>query len=215
MLSSPNVVYLASEPNAMGIWRSDGAGDTWRQVLADYGEGGPAHIHDMAVHPDNPDVVLVADAHSLIKVVVVERGAEWTIVYPPTPDENAEQAVTVFTAGFGPSMSGVAYAVDEHGNILKSPDDGDTWQAVGRLELGFRVSLAVDPSDPDTVYVGTGTGVFKSTDGGRNWQQVLPEDGMDIAIAAGAPDSVFAAGGSGIFKNTDAGSPWTLRPSNC
>ena len=174
VLSSPNVVYLASEPNAMGIWRSDGAGDTWRQVLADYGEGGPAHIHDMAVHPDNPDVVLVADAHSLIKVVVVERGAEWTIVYPPTPDENAEQAVTVFTAGFGPSMSGVAYAVDEHGNILKSPDDGDTWQAVGRLELGFRVSLAVDPSDPDTVYVGTGTGVFKSTDGGRNWQQVLP-----------------------------------------
>ena len=208
VLSSPNVVYLASEPNAMGIWRSDDAGETWRQVSADYGEGGPAHIHDMAVHPDNPDVVLVADAHSLIKIVVAERDVEWTIVYPPTTDENPEQAVTVFAVGFSPSMPGVAYAVDGLGNILKSHDGGDTWQAVGWLEVGFGVSLVVDPGDPDTLYVGTGTGVFKSTDGGQNWQQVLPEGGMNLAIAPGAPDSVFAAGDSGIFKSTDDGETW-------
>ncbi len=208
VLSSANVVYLASEPNAMGIWRSDDAGDTWWQVLADYGSGGPAHIHDMVVHPDNPNVVLVADAHNLIKIVVAERGVEWTIVYPPTPEKKAEQAVTVFAVGFSPSMSGIAYAVDEHGNILKSPDGGDTWLAVGRLEVGFGVSLAVDARDPDTLYVGTGTGVSKSTDGGQNWQQVLPEGGMDLAIAPGAPDLVFAAGGRGIFKSTDGGETW-------
>ncbi len=215
VLSSPNVVYLASEPNAMGIWRSDDAGETWRQVLADYGTGGPAHIHDIAVHPDNPDVVLVSDAHSLIKMVVVEDSVEWTIVYPPT-----EQSLTVFAVAFSPSMPSVAYAADLHGNILKSTDSGDTWQTVGQLEVQWGVSLAVDPGSPDTLYAATGGeggGVFKSTNGGQNWQQVLDVSELSISIGPGAPDLVFAAGGSAIYKSTDGGATWRLtldRPAN-
>ncbi len=206
--SNPNIVYLASDPNAMGIWRSDDAGETWRQVLADYGTGGPAHIHDIAVHPDNPDVVLVSDAHSLIKMVVVEDSVEWTIVYPPT-----EQSLTVFAVAFSPSMPSVAYAADLHGNILKSTDSGDTWQTVGQLEVQWGVSLAVDPGSPDTLYAttgGEGGGVFKSTNGGQNWQQVLDVSDLFISIGPGASDLVFAAGGSGIFKSTDGGATWRL-----
>ena len=213
--SSPNVLYLASEPNAMGIWRSDDAGETWRQVLADYGTGGPAHIHDFAVHPDNPDVVLVSDAHSLIKMVVVEDSVEWTIVYPPTPPElpQPEQPVHVFAVAFSPSIPSVAYAADEHGNILKSMDSGDTWQTVGQLEMQWGMTLAVDPGSPDTLYAATrgeGGGVFKSTDGGQNWQQVFDVQDLFISIAPGASDLVFAVGWGGIFKSTDGGATWSL-----
>ncbi len=210
--SKPNVVYLASFTNAMGIWRSDDAGETWRQVLADSAAGGPAHIHRIAVHPTDPDVVLIAGPRNLIKMVMAEGGVQWKSVYPPVvPAE--DPTIHMFAPAFSPSMPSVAYVAHKQGNILKSTDGGDTWQAVSRIESEGRIaSIAVDPRRPDTVYVGAGVTVFKSTDGGGEWQPVLAQgtDGApsDFAISPASSDVVFAATPGGLFKTSDGGATW-------
>jgi len=48
-------------------------------------------------------------------------------------------------------------------------DGGLTWSRTGLATTGFVRALAIDPSDPNTLYAGTTGGVFKSTNGGANW----------------------------------------------
>ncbi len=128
--SNPNVVYLLSNTNAMGAFRSDDAGETWQQVLVDDKDGN-THTESMAVHPIDPDVVLVGDAH--IGIIKTEDGGlQWKRVYPGPPivlpfEAAPIEVPIVLGLAFSPSLPSVAYAGDTQGNILKSTDSGDTW----------------------------------------------------------------------------------------
>jgi hypothetical protein len=96
-------------------------------------------------------------------------------------------------------------------------DDG--WTRNG--SLGSRVgSLAVDPTNPQTVYAVTGQAVFKSWDGGVTWMISLAappgDDGLigGLAIDPVSSSNVYAATSAGVFKSTDAGGSWNgLNPS--
>src|SRR5205823_11723670 len=69
--------------------------------------------------------------------------------------------------------------------VYKSTDGGKTWKNMG-LKKAFQIGrIAVHPKDPDTVYVGAlgrlygpseERGLYKTTDGGKNWQRVLYVD---------------------------------------
>ena len=82
-------------------------------------------------------------------------------------------------------------------------------------------ALAVDPQAPATVYAGTsldaeterGGGVFKSTDGGRNWTSMRSglgqRDVWALAIDPSAPQTIYAGTDEGgVFKTTDGGRSW-------
>ncbi|WP_170110449.1 WD40/YVTN/BNR-like repeat-containing protein [Flavilitoribacter nigricans] len=102
------------------------------------------------------------------------------------------------------------------------------WEPVGPLAIGGRItSLAVDPTDDQTIFIGAASGgVFKTTNGGQNWSPVF--DGAaslsigDLALAPSDPQIIYvgtgeanAGGGSlaydgaGIYKSTDGGTNWT------
>jgi photosystem II stability/assembly factor-like uncharacterized protein len=76
-------------------------------------------------------------------------------------------------------------------------------------------ALAIDPATPETVYAGTGDGVFKSTNGGTTWNAAntgLPinADIAALAIDPVTPTILFAGTfHNGVFKSTDGGSSWT------
>src|ERR1017187_4470770 len=94
--------------------------------------------------------------------------------------------------------SGVIRAGD---NVWTShgPDGGDIW------------SLAVSPKNAGTVYAGTRGGVFRSTDGGANWNSVRPGFTPLVAVDPQDPSTVYAVdyyGGGGLFKSTDSGQSW-------
>jgi hypothetical protein len=85
---------------------------------------------------------------------------------------------------------------------------------------GLIWTLAVDPRDSDTVYVGTGGGgVWKTTDSGTNWAPLtgnLPASGSQaIVFDPTNPDIVYDGTGNyfygalGVLKSTDGGSIWT------
>lgn len=125
------------------------------------------------------------------------------------------------------------YAGATGGGVWKTDDAGITWYPIGdgQITTGSIGSIDVAPSNPDHVWVGTGSaairsnviigrGIFKSTDAGKNFQFVgLKESGQvgGLRVHPTNPDIVWAAAlGSpfgpnderGIFKTTDAGKTW-------
>ena len=83
------------------------------------------------------------------------------------------------------------------------------------LELkNAALALAIDPTCPDCIYVGThGSGVFKSLDGGETWRQI--NQGLrelkiwDLMIAPWDPNYLFVAtGGGGIYYSANSGDHW-------
>jgi photosystem II stability/assembly factor-like uncharacterized protein len=121
--------------------------------------------------------------------------------------------------------------------VYKSTDAGKTWTHLGLDDTQMIAMIAVDPRDPNRVFVAAlghpygpneERGIFRSTDGGRTFQKVLYKDaytsGNDVKIDPSDPNVVYAAlwqqqqsfqeGGSfggangGIYKSIDGGTTW-------
>ncbi len=121
-------------------------------------------------------------------------------------------------------------AVD--GGVWATEDAGRTWQSIfDAMSSGSIGALAVAPSDPQTIYVGTGeadmrsdiahgNGMYKSVDAGRNWTRIGLEDSRQIGRIIVDPrksDVVFVAAlghayganaERGVFRSQDGGKHW-------
>ena len=128
--------------------------------------------------------------------------------------------------------SSTIYAGVGSGNLWKSQNHGTTWVPIFEDQPAFAIgSVAVAPTDPATVWVGTGevlmarssfagAGVFKSKDGGGTWEHMGLVDTHHIArvlIDPVDPDTVYVAAigrqysfneERGLFKTTDGGETW-------
>jgi photosystem II stability/assembly factor-like uncharacterized protein len=121
--------------------------------------------------------------------------------------------------------------------MYKSTDAGHTWSFAGLRDTGQISTIRVSPTNPDLVYVAAlgnpfvpnkERGVYRSTDGGKNWKQVLfLSDSLgaaDLELQPGNPKTIFAcmwhgqrkpwtivsgALEGGIYKSTDGGDNWT------
>jgi photosystem II stability/assembly factor-like uncharacterized protein len=88
----------------------------------------------------------------------------------------------------------------------------DTWTSIG--PQGKEVfAVAIDPAMPTTLYVGTDSGVFKSTNAGGSWSPVnagLTFRVRLLAIDPHTPTTLYAGiNGGGIFKSTNGGGSWS------
>jgi hypothetical protein len=107
-----------------------------------------------------------------------------------------------------PSHPNVFYAGFDHGGVWRSTDYGANWAPLfDDQSTGSIGAIAVAPSNPDVIYVGTGAGiirpdlaigngVYKSTDQGRTWQHLGLRDSQMIAAIAVDPanaDRLFVA----------------------
>ncbi|MGH9393249.1 MAG: VPS10 domain-containing protein, partial [Terriglobales bacterium] len=122
---------------------------------------------------------------------------------------------------------------ERSGGVWKTTNGGVSWDPVfdstGVESIG---ALAIAPSDPDTVWVGTGDnanarssysgkGVFKTSDGGKTWQAMGLADSQHIArivIDPRNPEVVYVAAlgnlfskntERGVFKTSDGGRSWS------
>ncbi|HEX9894409.1 MAG TPA: glycosyl hydrolase [Gemmatimonadales bacterium] len=125
-----------------------------------------------------------------------------------------------------------------HGDgVYKTTDGGRSWSYLGLVETRHIGKIRVHPRNPDVVYVAAlgqvfgpspERGIFKSTDGGRNWRRVLFRNdstgAVDLSMDPNNPDVLYAGlwqahrrpwqlvsggAGSGLFKSTDGGEHWT------
>jgi uncharacterized protein (TIGR03437 family) len=99
--------------------------------------------------------------------------------------------------------------------VLASSNGGATWNALSNLHVFTVYSMAVDPTHPSTLYAATSSGVFKSTDTGANWTQLLSDatSASQVALDPSAPSTIYllytdAKGASDLGKSTDGGATW-------
>jgi len=121
--------------------------------------------------------------------------------------------------------------------VYKSVDSGKTWKHMGLADTFHIGRIAVNPRNPDIVFVAAlghlfgpneERGVFRSKDGGKTWQKVLyrdPDTGaVDLSMDPNNPYLIYASlwqvrrkpwtfesggKGSGLFQSTDGGDTWT------
>lgn len=74
-------------------------------------------------------------------------------------------------------------------------------------------TIAVNPQNGDIIFVGTGSGLFRSLDGGKNWQPLheglRDENIRALAMSPSAPNMIYAGTSKGIFLSEDGGDHWT------
>lgn len=118
------------------------------------------------------------------------------------------------------------YAGTRSQGILKSVDQGNTWQTIG-MNHGVIKSIAVSRADPNVIYVGTKPpAIFVSRDGGQSWGEresfrklrrwfwFTPAEAgapyvMGLTVSPTNPDVVIAGVEfGGVFRSTDGGQTW-------
>ncbi len=138
---------------------------------------------------------------------------------------------TVGLAGI-PSQPSVFYIGVNDGGVWKTTDYGQTWQPIfDGQPTGSIGTIAIAPSDPNIIYVGsgeglrrpdlsTGDGIYKSTDAGKTWVHLGLRDGQQIGsllVDPTNPDRVFAAvlghpygpnAERGVYRSLDGGLSW-------
>ena len=193
--------YYAGMPEG-GVWKTTNGGTTWTPIFDDVRV---PSVGAVAVAPSEPNTIYVGTGDL----------SGWS-----------------FTPGDG---------------VYKSTDGGKTWTNAGLRTSQHIGAIIVDPHDANTVLVaaqgprggpaaggvtGPSTaaaerGVYRTTDGGRSWNRVLPADGSsgasDLYYDYSDPAIVYAllgtggfgsgagrapAAGTGIYKSTDGGVTW-------
>jgi photosystem II stability/assembly factor-like uncharacterized protein len=131
-----------------------------------------------------------------------------------------------------PTDPSVWYVAVGSGGVWKTVNAGTTWAPIFDDEGSYSIgAIALDPNDPNTVWVGTGEnvsgrhvgygdGIYRSRDGGTTWEnmglensehigmiRIDPRDSDKIFVAAQGP--LWSGGGDrGLFKSTDGGKNW-------
>ncbi len=154
------------------------------------------------------------------------RGMKYRLVGP-------SRGGRVTTVTGVPAQPRTFYMGVASGGLFRTTDGGATWTPIadGQIPLGSMGSIAVADSDPNVIYVGTGSdgvrsnvstgrGVYKSTDGGATWQfaglrgagqigavRIHPANPSVVWVAAYG-DAFKRNAERGVFKTEDGGTTW-------
>lgn len=190
---------------------------SWRQE-------GPLNIggriNCVVLNPDNEEEIWIGTAAGGV-FRSPDGGASWeevgndfsnmsigSIAFDPINTD------TVYVGTGDPNISG--YPKSGVG-VYKTVDGGDTWEHMGPSEVGVVSKLLVHPTSTNIIYMasmgtpwieGPDRGVYKSIDGGENWEQVLflsDQAGLSsLVFHPSTPDTLYAAGWDRIRSNTQS-----------
>ena len=249
-----NFLYAAAA--AGGVFKSTDLGNAWIPKTDFFPS---LSVGALVIDPVNPAILYCGTGEANIStdsyagfgmLKSIDYGETWFISGLEDSRHIAEIEVhplntnTIYAA-----VSGGLYSKGEHRGIYKSTDAGASWNRVLFLnDSTSAIDVAVDPGNLNIVYAamwerlrgpsfrkaaGINTGVYKSTDGGTTWNQMLtglpspnPILGrISIAVAPSNPNHVYALykqasspNGSdnffhSFYKSTDKGNNWTLMPA--
>ncbi len=190
--NSKHTIYVGAATG--GVWVTHNSGITWEPIMDEIAS---ISIGDLAIAPSNSDIIWVGTGEANIFRASVagvgvfkstDAGKTWQhmglaathtigriLIHPQNPD-------IVYAAS-----TGHEWTRNPERGVFKTTDGGKTWNKVFYInDLIGAIDLVMDPSDPDTLLTtmwnrtrqrwsdpspGPGDGIFKTTDGGKNWVQ--------------------------------------------
>lgn len=131
------------------------------------------------------------------------------------PQYTAPWQVNIYCIAVAPSNPSILYAGSETGAFYKSIDKGLNWTPFDNFNFGRAIlSVAIHPTDPNTVLLGTGTDIIRTTDGGVNFSIEETQNGLNcnsMAFSPTDPMRIYAGTGNGLYESTDGGVTWTQK----
>lgn len=238
--SKPEIVYVGAANG--GVWKSINAGASFRPIFDDY----PQSIGTICVDQAHPDTVWVGTGEVWVRnsvsigtgiYVSKNGGSSWEFKGLPKSERigniivDPRDSKTLYVA-----VQGALWSDSEERGVYKSTDFGATWQKILYVNPKTGCAdLTIDPKNPDVLYAsmwehrrrpdffhsgGEGSALYKTTDGGKNWQKIhngLPSGmlgRMGIAVAPSNSNTLYlsveAEKDKGFYKSTDAGASWKL-----
>ncbi len=230
-----NVVYIAIDPatsstmyvatsgslgSGTGFWKSTDGGSTWVQK-----NQGLTYMNltTIAINPSNTNMILVGTGHRPYGGTVgggifksTDGGNTWHKVTIPN--------LAVDSIVINPSSTNIIYAATMGGGVYKSTDSGETWsQSNSGIGNNDVYALAINPQQPDTLYAGvnpfyadptgpeTNLALFKTTNGGAGWKNVLLDTDVEwIMLDPANPNAVYEGNHGGYISwSLDGGSTWS------
>ena len=201
-----------------------------------------ARVEAVQAHPSDPSTMYVAfGSGNLWKTD--NNGLTWRPIFENQPIQGigdiaiAPSNPKVIYIGTGESLRKDRNFTMSGNGVYRSDDAGESWKHLG-LEDSWHISeIVIHPKDPNIVFVavlgkfwsqGKTKGIYRSTDGGKNWKQVLYVDentrANDIVISPTDPNTIYASmwennldstlmesvygSNSGIYKSEDGGASW-------
>jgi photosystem II stability/assembly factor-like uncharacterized protein len=190
--------------------------------------------------PSQPNVFYMAPVNGGV-FKSIDYGRTWQPIFDDQPTSSigaiavAPSNPNVIYVGSGEGLHRPDLSVGD--GVYKSTDAGKTWTHLGLRDGQQIPQLAVDPKNPDRIFVAVAghpygpneeRGLYRSVDGGKTFEKVLYRDenvgASDVQIDPNNPEIVYAAlwesregpwengvfngNGGGIFKSVDGGKTW-------
>ncbi len=175
-------------------------------ALAGCGESSDT-IASLALHPTNASIIYAATNDAVYKTR--DGGQTWE----KFPVFSSRRVTTV---AIDPQLPATVYAGTMGDAVYKSPDGGQHWlpHNVGLKEhVSYVNQFVFHPALNETIYLATTVGVFRTTDGGRIWEEQMAgmkEVHIVVALAMDPRDPrlLYAGTTGGTYRSRDAAASW-------
>lgn len=174
----------------------------WNAIRADsssYGTGtfvSPSqnHVHSIVIMPHNPGELYMGGHYRLYQST--DGGVKWKPLI--------KQMMLSMT--LDPTHPSTLYGVSQQSGLQKSIDAGAHWKSTqGNIPRGQVVGVVFDRTTK--AVIAFGTGIYRSTNGGKTWTAVLEHKSVS-AVTVGASGSLYAASDNGLYASHDNGQQW-------
>ncbi|MEO0963509.1 MAG: hypothetical protein AAFY08_00170 [Planctomycetota bacterium] len=221
--TDPDVMYWYSDVG--GVYRSDTAGRSWRQINGTSDAPAFANVRSLLVDPRDPDHLIAATGWQWGEregiMLSNDAGETWRLVQPAQfygNEGNRHHGVTLARHPDRPDTVLAASSVD---GLFRSQDNGETWEHLGLNGL-FVSDLVIDARRPDRVWLSSvdaeppalynaeiAEAFYRSEDGGTTWTKLADHAPDEIVQHPTQPETLV-----GIFDQSlvmisdDAGATW-------
>ncbi|RCK73613.1 MAG: Glycosyl hydrolase, BNR repeat precursor [Ignavibacteriae bacterium] len=223
-------LWYASSPTNQGIWRSTNGGINWTRTL------NVTRAFDVIIHPVGQDTVYAAVGNTSSSsgfYKSTDAGQSWIQQNTGLISASSIRRMHISQSQNNPSIIYAVTNSSDSTRVFKSTNGGNSWFRVGGnywfggiwgstyYDQGwYDLYIAVNPSNPDVVYVGN-VDLMKTTDGGNTWTRLVSSwdgkahvDQHSIAFHPYNHETIFIVNDGGINKSTNGGNTFTSLNTN-